>query len=242
MQFRTSFCLMTLGQFLTTGLEFLAVVALFHRFGSIHGWSLSQVALLYGIVGSSYAVADATCRGFDQFSTLVKRGDFDRYLVRPYSTALQVASHEVQLLRIGRLLQAGIVLIWACWHLNLNSLDLSLVGMMLMGTTCTFAGLLILQATLTFYTVNTPEIVNALTYGGVETASFPLSIYPAWLSILFTWVVPLAFCGYMPVNNMIKSGHLTYMSFVMPLSGLLFLALSLMVWRIGEKHYTSTGS
>ena len=242
MQYKASFCLLTFGQFLTTGLEFIAVIALFYRFGSIHGWSLSQVALLYGIVGSSFAVADATCRGFDKFSDIVKRGDFDRYLLRPYSTALQVASYEVQLLRIGRLLQAGIVLIWAVWHLNLNIWDIALVGMMLVGTTCTFAGLLILSATLTFYTVNTPEIVNALTYGGVETASFPLSIYPGWLIILFTWVVPLAFSGYYPVKSMIKSGHLNYLSYVMPLGGILFLVLSLVIWSIDEKHYASTGS
>ena len=48
-----------------------------------------------------------------------------------------------------------------------------------------------LQATLAFWTTETLEIVNTVSYGGVETAQYPLSIYRPWFRHFFTFVVPL---------------------------------------------------
>jgi ABC-2 type transport system permease protein len=242
MQYRASFLMMACGQFLVTGLEFAAIAALFYRFGSIHGWQLDQVAFLYGVVGSGYALAEGLCRGFDQFSAIIRRGDFDRLLLRPRSTVMQVAAFEVQLMRIGRFLQAAFVLAWALMHLHTEPGTLMVAAAMVIGTMCTFCGLFVLQATLTFFTVETPEIVNVVTYGGVETASFPLSIYPGWLRFTFTWLVPLASTAYLPARMTFRAGHATLPALFAPVFGLLFLMTSLLIWRMGERHYSSTGT
>ena len=57
------------GQFVITGLEFVGIWALFARFGRIRGWTLEEVALFYGMISISFAIADALARGFDQFGT-----------------------------------------------------------------------------------------------------------------------------------------------------------------------------
>ncbi len=44
MQYRASFVMLTLGQFLITGLEFVGVWVLFDRFEHLQGWSLPEVA------------------------------------------------------------------------------------------------------------------------------------------------------------------------------------------------------
>ena len=53
-------------------------------------------------------------------------------------------------------------------------------------------------------TVESIEIVNCLTYGGIETAQFPLSIYRPWFRSFFTFVVPLVainwLCPNLPVH------------------------------------------
>jgi ABC-2 type transport system permease protein len=67
------------------------VVVLFDRFGSLVEWELGEVAFMYGIVNIAFAISDAATRGFDVFGTMVKSGDFDRLLVRPRSTVLQLA-------------------------------------------------------------------------------------------------------------------------------------------------------
>ncbi|HZP82029.1 MAG TPA: ABC-2 family transporter protein, partial [Chthonomonadaceae bacterium] len=110
MQYRASFVMLTLGHLITTGVEFLGIWALFHRFGSLRGWTLPEVALFYGIANVAFALAEGFGRGFDTFANLVKSGDFDRLLLRPRDTAFQVAAQELQLMRVGRLLQGGAAL------------------------------------------------------------------------------------------------------------------------------------
>ena len=74
--------MLSLGQLVATGVEFIGILVLFDRFGSLKGWSLYQVAFIYGVVNVSFAFADAASRGFDAFGSMVKSGDFDRLLTR----------------------------------------------------------------------------------------------------------------------------------------------------------------
>src|SRR6266487_850094 len=87
MQYRTSFFLYSLAQFSAVAIEFLGIWALFSRFGSLKGWRLQEIALLFGIVNVAFALAEMFGRGFERFSLMVKSGDFDRLLLRPRGTA-----------------------------------------------------------------------------------------------------------------------------------------------------------
>src|SRR5437763_10338853 len=80
MQYRASFVLLSAGQFFSLALEFIAIWALFARFGSLKGWKIEEIALFYGVTHGSFAIAEIMGRGFDTFSDMVKSGDFDRFL------------------------------------------------------------------------------------------------------------------------------------------------------------------
>ena len=120
----------SLGSLLSAGVEFLGIWALFSRFGSIGGWTLAEVALFYGLVHVVFAVAEAIGRGFDLFGPLIKEGAFDRVLLRPRSTTLQVLGSNLAPKRIGRLLQGAVVLGWALTRLDGGPTagDLALLG------------------------------------------------------------------------------------------------------------------
>jgi ABC-2 type transport system permease protein len=248
MQYRASFLMLAVAQLLLTGTEFLAIWALFDRFGSLRGWKLAEVALLYGIVNIGFAVGEGVGRGFDIFPNMVKTGAFDRFLLRPRSTALQVAGLELQLMRVGRLVQAVIVLAWAVTVLNLTW-DVGRILLLLgaiAGAACLFYGLFVLQGTLSFWTVETVEIMNTVTYGGTETAQFPLSIYRNWLRWFFTLVIPLAWVSYWPAHPLLgrpaPDGLPPALLWAAPVAGVLFLLLSFRIWNFGVRHYHSTGS
>src|SRR5262249_43340091 len=150
----------------------------------------------------AFAIAEAIPRGFDIFPNLIKSGDFDRILIRPRSPALQILGQEFQLMRVGRLFQGTLVLIWAAAHLdvNWNVSTALLVLCAIVGGACLFSGLFVFGAAVCFWTVESIEIINCVTYGGVETAQFPLSIYRPWFRTFFTFVVPLATINYFPVQ------------------------------------------
>src|SRR5690606_20273404 len=136
------------------------------------------------------------------FSRLVREGDFDRFLLRPRTTVLQIMGSNLQLMRIGRLTQGLIALLWASSELGIDwtvAKALLTVGAVA-GGACLFSGLFVLQATLCFWTVESIEIINITTYGGVEAGQFPISIYRPWFQKIFIFIIPLASINYFPAH------------------------------------------
>lgn len=248
MAYRASFFMQVAAQFLVTSMEFLAVWALMERFGSLQGWTLSEVCFFYGTVNITFALADALSRGFDQFGPLVRSGDFDRLLLRPRSTVLQLLGHELTLRRIGRLAQALFVLGLGFAALpELATLqNILLLAWSVLGGVCLFLGLLMIQATICFWTVESIEMMNVVTYGAVFTAQYPLSIYQEWLRKFFLYGVPLACVAFIPILGVLGRnldfGYSAVQVWLAPLAGPLFLLISLRIWHFGVRRYCSTGS
>ncbi|MDD9987491.1 MAG: ABC-2 family transporter protein, partial [Spirochaetaceae bacterium] len=72
MQYRSSFLMESLGHVMEAITELLGIVVLFSRFGSIRGWTVSEVALFYGVVHVVFAVAEGIGRGFESLESHVK--------------------------------------------------------------------------------------------------------------------------------------------------------------------------
>jgi ABC-2 type transport system permease protein len=248
MQYPAAFLMQGAGQFVITLVEFLGVYALFRRFGGLVHWRLGEVALFYAVVSIAFALADMSTRGFEVFGEeFVRTGAFDRLLLRPRSAALQLAGYELRLSRLGRLLQGLLVLAIAVrlLHPAWGAAETAVLAFAVMGAVALFFGILVLQATLAFWTVESLEIVNTLTYGGVDAAQFPLDIYARWFRNFLTFVVPLACVIYFPVASVLghvgRTGAPGWLAPLSPAFGFLFLAASFGVWGFGVRRYTSAG-
>ena len=249
MQYRSSFIMLALGQCVLTATELFGIWALFDRFGTLRGWRLAEVALFYGLITTGFGLAEGIGRGFDRFAGLVRSGNFDRLLLRPRSAAFQVACREWQVSRIGRLACGLTVLIWATTALDVQwSVGRAAITIWAFtGGGCLFYGLFVLQATLSFWTIESLELMNTVTDGGRETAQYPLSIYRPWFRKFFTFVVPLACVSYFPALAILGRddnalGSPRWFQCSAPLIGVAFLLISLQVWKFGVRHYRSTGS
>lgn len=248
MQYKASFVLQMVGHLFATAIGFFGIWALFSRFSSIGTWTLAEVALFYGMVNVSFACADAVARGFDVFGKLIKNGDFDRLLLRPRSTVLQLLGTEFTLKRMGRFSQGLIVMGWSLATLQI-SLTLQtgwLLVASLIGSIALFMAIVVMQATLTFWTIESLEIMNILTYGGVETAQYPFSIYSQWFQRFFTFFIPLTCVSYFPLLAVLGKASVfsvpVWFCYISPIAGILFLLMALRLWKVGERYYCSTGS
>ena len=248
MQYKASVLLLTLAHLLATGMDLLGLAVLFAHFGQLRGWSLAEVAIFYGLTNAAFSLADAVGTGFDRFGALVKSGGFDRLLLRPRPTALQLAAQELTLRRVGRLIQALLALVvgsgWLGLHWTFPKLALATAAVA--GAACLFLGLLIIQATLAFWTTESLEVMNTVTYGGVQAFQYPVTIYDEWFRKVFTYLIPLALTCYYPVLAILERsdplGGPAWLGWLSPLVGPLFGGAALLLWRLGERHYGSTGS
>jgi len=245
MQYRASFLFLTLGQCLTPFTAFAGLYFMFDRFGQLKGWELHEVLLCFAVTMITFSITEIFARGFDTFSSLVVSGDFDRLLVRPRSTVVQVLGSRFEFARIGRLILSTGVLVWAAIHVNVDWTLLKIVSLLLMVASgvVIFTGIFIVAASVSFWTVQGLEIANIFTDGGREMTQYPLSIYRTWVRRFFTFVIPFGCFNYLPLMFILGrtegSGIVYALS---PLAGFLFLIPCLIVWRIGVRHYRSTGS
>jgi ABC-2 type transport system permease protein len=245
MQYRTSFWLLTLGQFFIPFSIFAGLYFLFERFGQIKGWQFFEVALCFSIIHMAFALSECFARGFDAFSSMVRNGEFDRLLVRPRSTFIQVLGSKFEFTRFGRLLQSAIVLVWALTNLNIEWSVVKAATLLLMiaSGVLIFTGIYILAATLCFWTIEGLEVVNIFTDGGREMAQYPLNIYQKWVARFFTFVIPFGTVNYLPLLYILgKSSGAEIFYMLIPAAGSLFILPCLLVWQFGVKHYRSTGS
>ncbi|MDA1301547.1 MAG: ABC-2 family transporter protein [Proteobacteria bacterium] len=250
MQYKLSFLLAVVSQLLVTSLGVLGIWVMFSRFGSLGGWGLHEVLVFYGLVNVAFAIADALATGFDRFgSEYIRQGGFDRLLLRPRSVSLQLLGHELALRRLGGFTQGLIVLTWGLGHLDVPFDPATLLfTLYIIGcAVCLFLAIFILQATLSFWTVESIELMNTMTYGGVEASQYPMSIYEPWFRHFFTFVVPLACVTYFPVLVLLGRddpvGTSRWFQMLCPLAGPIFLMVSIQVFeRLGVRYYTSTGS
>ncbi len=244
MQYRASFFMLSLAHFISTFVEILGIWVLFDRFKMMQGWTFEELALMYGIMHMGFALAEAMARGFDTFSQIVKNGEFDRLLLRPLGTLFQVATREIQMMRIGRFLQGFVILMWSCSQLDYSCFSQHALTILfsIIGTACFFYGLFVIQATISFWTIETLELMNIVTYGGVETGQYPMSIYQPGFRYFFTLIVPLACVAYYPIAILLQHEDFPlWLSMIFPFAGVVFLYLSCQLWKIGVRQYQSSG-
>ena len=247
MEYRLSFVFDLFAQASVSVIDFFMIALLFNRFKQLAGWSLWEVGFLYGMIGSCFALSEMIGRGFDIFQRSVLRGDFDTMLIRPLGTFYQVLAHEFLLRRVGRLAQAFVVLLVANAQLTIPWSFAKGVYLLisLVGGTCFFIGLCVIGATTCFWTVQSIELINIFTHGGVFMGSYPFGIYQRWFRHFFTFIVPLACVNYFPslflLEKVASSGASPLGVQLAPLAGFLFLGITLLFWRWGVSHYQSTG-
>jgi len=247
-QYRASFVLQLLGAFALTFVDFLAVLVIFSHLPYLAGWSLGEVAFLYGTSYIAFQFADLTVGQLDGLGDKVQRGDFDLVLIRPRGTLFQLLASDIAMRRLGAMAQAGIVLGVAFSLVDVHWTPGRVLVLLTMPVTgfLVFAGVWIIGATTTFWTTRSMEVVNSVTYGGQFLTSYPMNVYGAWLRRIFIFAVPLAFVNYFPALYVLDKrdplGAPGFVRFLAPVVAVVLLFVANRIWSFGVRHYRSTGS
>lgn len=243
MQYKLSFLLMIAGRFMIAFCELIAIRFLFSGFTQIKGYTYGDVLLCFSIIQMSFTFAELFGNGFKAFSGMVKRGEFDRMLLRPRSLILQVMGSRFEVGRMGPLLTAVITLmlgirhsraVWDLW-------TVLTMAAMIIGGTLLFIGLFVLEASLCFFSVEDTSLVNVLTYGAKAHGKYPLDIYGKGILRFCTYVIPYTLIQYYPLQFLLGKAGSWYLAFC-PLGIIVFLFICYCIWRFGVKNYKSCGS
>lgn len=250
MQYRFSFWADIVASIVMLLFGFGALALVLQRFETIAGWTIVEVALLYGSVELAFAAMDLFFTGFDPrgFGLQVRKGQLDQLLLRPINLTIQVLGSEFATRRFGRIGVGAALFIWAAISVDATwtAVKLLLLPTMVISLFFFFGALFVFGATLTFWTVESVEAINILTYGGSYALSHPMSVYQRWIRNFFTFVMPAIFLNYYPVLYILEKpdpfGMPSFSWMLSPFVGAGTFLLVLRFWRFGLRFYQSTGS
>ncbi|MBC1512038.1 ABC transporter permease [Listeria booriae] len=247
LEYQTNAIFGFLNQFIVIFFEFIAVWSLLDRFGGIDGWTLGEVFLTYGIVNFSFSMAEVTMRGFESnMAALIRNGDYDRYLLRPRNTIMQISAFSFQFIRLGRAFQSILVL-FAGIYLNFSAFDLQtscLLVFTLIGGILLYLSLYILIGIMSFKFLQNTEFMSIFIQGSVSTMQYPKTIFPKWIQNLFTYILPVTAVTYYPLATIFsKTTGTEYMvGYFSPAICFIFFGAVVLFFHRVEKKYISSGS
>jgi len=248
MTYRASFVITVVGNLLVTGLDFATILLMFSRVDSLGGWSLPEVAFLYGLSATAFGISDLVLGSMDVLGTRIRDGSFDTLLVRPAPVLAQIGADRFALRRLGRITQGGLVLGYALTAVDVNWTfgKLLLVPVMLVCGAAIFGALFVAGAAFQIVAQDAAEVQNAFTYGGNTLLSYPPVVFGKDFVRGVTFMLPLAFVNWVPASYVLGRPYPLDLppgaEFASPLVALVCCALAGLAWRAGLRSYRSTGS
>ncbi|MFF4246761.1 ABC transporter permease [Streptomyces sp. NPDC001822] len=248
MAYRASFVMTTVGNFLMTGFDFVTIMLMFSHVDALGGYTLPEVALLYGMSATAFGLCDLLLGSVDRLGQRVRDGTLDTLLVRPVPVLAQVAADRFALRRLGRISQALLVLGYALVTLDIEwtALKVVLLPVMVLSGAAIFGAVFVAGAAFQFYAQDASEVQNAFTYGGTTLLQYPPSVFARDLVRGVTFIVPLAFVSWLPALYVLGRDYPLdlprWVAFLPPLVAGGCWVLAGLVWRVGLRSYRSTGS
>lgn len=243
LEYKTSFILILISQVINIFASVFVVFSLFSKFGLLKDFTLNECLLALSIVDIGYYFAEFICRGFDSFSKLIIKGNFDLLLIRPENIYIQILGSEMEPTKISRLVVTVGLLMYSVLinNLTLSISNILVLTISILGSFITFASLMIMGAGITFYTIEGIELVNIFTCGSREMGEYPMGIYHKNIKRIFTYVLPVACVNYYPVLYLLgRNSNILYA--LAPLFTVIIFIFSILFFNYSLKHYQSSGS
>jgi ABC-2 type transport system permease protein len=225
---------------LTTGI--LGLVVLFGQVQTIQGWNLASTLALLGVYLSVSALRGLFISpGLDSLSGMngeIWSGTFDFTVLRPVNTQFLVSVRKWRLFALfDLLLGLGVLAI------GIARMQVTLsIWQILFFCLTLLSGVLILYAILLVFTALifwSPAVMFSWVFDGIfQLARYPLGMYPEWLRLVLTWIIPVGVITTIPVQAL--SGTLSPMGMVAsPLIAILLTVGASVLFRTGLRRYAS---
>ncbi|NUP22566.1 MAG: transporter [Streptomyces sp.] len=248
MTYRTSFVVTLIGNLAMTGMDFVGILLMFSQVDTLGGWSLPEVAFLYGLSVTAFGIADLALGSMDVLGARMRDGSFDTLLVRPAPVLAQVGADRFALRRLGRIVQGALVLGWALMSVDVDwtAAKVLLLPVTVVSGAAIFSAVFVAGAAFQIYAQDAAEVQNAFTYGGTTLLQYPPAVFGKDLVRGVTFVLPLAFVNWVPAAYVLGRPYPIalpqWTACAPPLVAAACCALAGLAWRTGLRSYRSTGS
>jgi ABC-2 type transport system permease protein len=225
------------------GWELLSLTIIFTNTTALGGWGPGELIALLGVFRLvNTLMAALIWPNTERFNNAMRDGSLDYTLLQPVNSLFLITFSRIVLWRVWDLGLAAILIVVglnmtgaaATWFNLVSFLLLALSGLLIIYS------LWIILIACTFWFVkfdNNVTILQAL----LDTGRYPASVYPPWLRLIVTFVIPIAVATTVPLQAL--RGDLNgwqILLFLAVSAASLWLAAQL--WRAGIRRYSGASS
>ena len=202
LQYRTNFFIQLLQSAVSVVTAIVVLRLVYSQTDALNGWSESELLVVLGIQILLGGVIRTTIQpNMQRLMEEVRDGKLDFALTKPEDSQVLVSIREVRIWRAVDVVSGAAVLGYGLSGLDhaVTAGDGFLFLVLLVVGAITIYCFWLVIATLAFWIVNVWSIME-LFDGLYQTGRFPVSIYPIWLRLGVTFLIPIAFAITVPAE------------------------------------------
>jgi ABC-2 type transport system permease protein len=243
LQYRVNFVLSLVQSLVSVGTSLAVLALVFLHTDSLRGWSGDELVVVMGVFVLMGGVVRSVIQpNMQQLMVDIEKGTLDGLLTKPADSQLLVSARKfdvwqavdvlvgaalvvVGLVRVGRPVSAPAVVSFALT--------------LLLGMVVLYCFWLLLTVS-AFWIVRVDVLVEMFD-GLYQAGRWPVGIYPGWLRIAFTFLLPLAFAITVPASALTRGISGWVLLGTAAFTALLF-TLARLTWRYALRHYTGASA
>ena len=225
------------------GWELLSLSIIFSNTDTIAGWGFGELIALLGVFRLVNTLMIALIwPNTEKFNQSIRDGSMDYTLLQPINSMFLVTFSRITIWRIWDLVLA-IVLIMVGINMSgdiTTPLNILTFVLLTVSGAIVIYSLWIVLIALTFWFTkfdNNVTILQAL----LDAGRYPVTVYPVWLRIIVTFVIPVAVATTIPLQGL--RGDLNIQRVLLFIAiGIVSFLIASRVWKAGLKRYSGASS
>jgi len=225
------------------GWELLSLNIIFSNTTTLGGWGLGELIALLGVFRLVNTMMIALIwPNTEKFNQSLRDGSMDYTILQPVNSMFLVTFSRITVWRIWDLILAVALIVVGINMTGDSTTPLQILTFILLAISgmIVIYSLWIVLIALTFWFTkfdNNVTILQAL----MDSGRYPATVYPAWLRIIITFVIPIAVATTIPLqalrgdlgtNQIITFFMVAVISFV----------VASRVWKVGLRQYSGASS
>ncbi|MBW3004937.1 ABC-2 family transporter protein [Candidatus Woesearchaeota archaeon] len=242
MAYKTNFYIKAFAMVLADFVGPLLTLLIYSTTLGIPGWSLNEFLLFQGTLILVFGLGHTFTMHFPyEVIHCIREGEFDKYLVKPYNTMLYILSESFIIDGLPEVAVGICLVAYTMVKLGLSVFSFSFFWYLVLVA----AGLLVQVAVMVFisafaFLVVRSEALMNLYFKLSDFIRYPLNVYALGIQFAFTFLFPLAVSSFYPAEVLLRGATpKILLSVLIPV--ILFTAVSVFLWNLAMKKYTSAG-
>jgi ABC-2 type transport system permease protein len=243
MQYRVNFFIQLLQSFISLATGLIGLWLVFSHTAELGGWSQPELLAVMGIYMLMGGVIQSAIQpNMQRLMNEIQDGTLDFALTKPVDGQVLVSIREFRFWQLTDVGVGLVVIIIAIIQMQERIgiwQAITFVAALVLGGIMIYCFWLMLTTT-AFWLIRIWELVN-LFQGLYAAGRWPVTIYPQWLRIGLTFLVPVAFAVTVPAEAL--TNRLTPLTLLGALGlAVLLMALARFIWRLGVRSYSGASA